>query len=546
MKFKGITNAVLGAALMICSLISVNAVGEEDLAACKTFGFCDYNGKKYWYENGTRQGVYGDKKNIWDTEYGLERGREIYDPETDAWYWLDAVYDGAAAYGKEVWMPYVYQDEKSWSDEQKAEVAENSNTGMEDFVLKTMKDGTGKWVRYDENGKMLKGWVKIEGELGRLYPGQAGNQYYYDPCTGLMAKGKLTIDGEEYHFDETTGALLENPEENRVPSQIEDEIYTPNPEHIAIDPETGIIYVNNMIIVVFEPGSADDDILSLIQKLNGRVVGKLDVIDQYQIEIPGRSLADLTRLIEEIEQYDSVMFAHYDMLSEMDVEAWAPNDPWNGDVDEEDWQDSDVDGSNWWLEAMEVPAAWDYRDQMSSIKIGVVDAGFDTGHPDFAISFPDDYERLNRADDHGTHVAGIIGARADNDSGITGICPNAELIGFDWKPTDWQNFVQWLPWNKDWDTTTMIVSGCIKCIENGAKVINLSAGQSGRNYEERNVLSASERRSQGRTMSGYIASLLIRGFDFIAVQSAGNEKLTQLIMASLPVLLVIIVILMTE
>ena len=181
-----------------------------DSVACPVFGFCTINGKKYWYEDGLRQGVYGDPKNVRDVQFGeIERGREIYDPETDAWYWLDAVYDGAAAYGKEVWMPYIYQDEKKWDDAEVRMNADNVDGGMKDYCYKCMKEATGKWVRYDESGAMLKGWVEIKGELAKLYPDQKGNTYYYDHFTGLMAKGWLTIDGELHHFDEITGVMME-------------------------------------------------------------------------------------------------------------------------------------------------------------------------------------------------------------------------------------------------------------------------------------------------------------------------------------------------
>ena len=54
----------------------------------------------------------------------------------------------------------------------------------------------GKWVRYDENGHMVKGWNE-----------QNGNRYYFDPVTGAMAKGTVEIDGAAYAFDETTGVL---------------------------------------------------------------------------------------------------------------------------------------------------------------------------------------------------------------------------------------------------------------------------------------------------------------------------------------------------
>ena len=70
-----------------------------------------------------------------------------------------------------------------------------------------LKNKKGKWIRYDADGKMLKGWVTIEGDLADIYPAEAGNTYYYDSVTGLMAKGKVTLKGVTYSFNEGTGAL---------------------------------------------------------------------------------------------------------------------------------------------------------------------------------------------------------------------------------------------------------------------------------------------------------------------------------------------------
>ncbi|MBR2810028.1 MAG: Ig-like domain-containing protein [Solobacterium sp.] len=153
-------------------------------AACRVFGFCTYGSRQYWYENGRRQAMPGDVKNITDTVYGTERGREIYDPESEGWYWLDCIFDGAKASDKEVWMPYIYQSD-----------------------LESGKNTQGKWVRYDHSGKMIKGWLTIEGKFADLYPEQEGNTYYYDLITGEMVKGVKVIDGVKYHFNENTGVL---------------------------------------------------------------------------------------------------------------------------------------------------------------------------------------------------------------------------------------------------------------------------------------------------------------------------------------------------
>ena len=114
------------------------------------------DGKSYWYENWVRQG--------WQPSNANYRGKEIYDPASGAWYWLDSVQQGAKAVSKE-----VYQDSNG-----------------------------GKWVRYDANGAMIKGWYA-----------QDGKRWYYDLNTGAMYKGWCTIDGQTYHFDETTGVLIQ-------------------------------------------------------------------------------------------------------------------------------------------------------------------------------------------------------------------------------------------------------------------------------------------------------------------------------------------------
>lgn len=112
-------------------------------------GWETVDGKDYWYEDGVKQGTEG-------------RGKEIYDPESDAWYWLDSDANGAKAVSKD-----VYQE----------------------------SDG-GKWVRYDENGKMVKGWNTNE-----------NGTYYFDLITGAMAHGTVEINGKTCHFDEATGIL---------------------------------------------------------------------------------------------------------------------------------------------------------------------------------------------------------------------------------------------------------------------------------------------------------------------------------------------------
>ena len=66
------------------------------------------------------------------------------------------------------------------------------------------------------------------------------------------------------------------------------------------------------------------------------------------------------------------------------------------------------------------------------VSIAVIDSGVDTAHPDLSgrIAVEQNFvdARVHVAESHGTAVAGIIGARADNGAGIVGIAPQAELM----------------------------------------------------------------------------------------------------------------------
>ena len=75
---------VLSTFLLTGTIHSAHAMGTKNLE------WEEKDCKLYWYENGKIQGEYGDPKNVTDEIYNIERGREIYDPESDSWHWLDA------------------------------------------------------------------------------------------------------------------------------------------------------------------------------------------------------------------------------------------------------------------------------------------------------------------------------------------------------------------------------------------------------------------------------------------------------------------------
>jgi hypothetical protein len=74
--------------------------------------------------------------------------------------------------------------------------------------------------------------------------------------------------------------------------------------------------------------------------------------------------------------------------------------------------------------------------QGEGVKVALIDTGADTEHPDLrgniaaAANFVDADDRQFRRDRHGTEMAGVIAAIANNHEGIVGIAPAARLLLF--------------------------------------------------------------------------------------------------------------------
>ena len=103
----------------------------------------------------------------------------------------------------------------------------------------------------------------------------------------------------------------------------------------------------------------------------------------------------------------------------------------------------------------------------TNITIAVVDSGIDTSHPDLTETIKE-YKNFLRASDkdfvgHGTHVAGIIAATADNGLGISGVC-GGKILALKALPRDGQEF----------DATAYYRA--LRYVIGKAQVLNLSLG----------------------------------------------------------------------
>jgi len=138
------------------------------------------------------------------------------------------------------------------------------------------------------------------------------------------------------------------------------------------------------------------------------------------------------------------------------------------------------------------PEAWSRRSTSPNITVAIIDSGIQLDHPDlinniwnnsdeiYGNGFDDDSNGyvddsfgwnfpasspVPFADEHGTHVAGIIGAEGNNGIGVTGVSWDVQLM-----PLDVFNGAKFA---SDHD----IIEAIYYAANNGADVINMSLGQ---------------------------------------------------------------------
>lgn len=107
----------------------------------------------------------------------------------------------------------------------------------------------------------------------------------------------------------------------------------------------------------------------------------------------------------------------------------------------------------------------------AGIKVGVVDTGIDSRHPDLAArlrggrSFVGDtLPHLQDGVGHGTHVAGTIAA-TDNGEGVVGVAPEAEIYS-----------LRVFDENAEYTNASALIEAIDWAIANGIRVLNMSLG----------------------------------------------------------------------
>jgi hypothetical protein len=237
-------------------------------------------------------------------------------------------------------------------------------------------------------------------------------------------------------------------------------IILPSEDRIVIDPEVGFSVVKDEIAIRFQDSTSVDTIRSTVRNIGGTIIGSIDELSIYQVQIEGADLSRIRELKTELDSNPNVDFSVEHWLALGNLEE--PDDPlWDS------WDSNNPHGNNWGQEFINLPEAWEYETGHSDTVISIIDTGFDVDHEDIEenISSYVYYASLGTiaGGDHGTFVTGIAGAKGNNGIGISGVCWDCSLSLF--------------RYGIDSNGSNLALVEAIKDeVINGAKVINISQG----------------------------------------------------------------------
>jgi len=135
----------------------------------------------------------------------------------------------------------------------------------------------------------------------------------------------------------------------------------------------------------------------------------------------------------------------------------------------------------WAHQLSRVEPAWDVTTGSAAVKVAVIDSGVDARHPDLrrnvisqqvlaagtVRSVPTGSDNRQCGGDHGTHVAGIIGARGDDGAGVAGVAWAVSLL----------DLAVFAPFGAGCSASDADIIGAIRTATRaGADVVNLSLG----------------------------------------------------------------------
>jgi thermitase len=192
-------------------------------------------------------------------------------------------------------------------------------------------------------------------------------------------------------------------------------------------------YESNEVIVKYADGVSTAQRVALFDRTGvSRTLGSVAGVGAKVVRVSGDPAAVAARL----NRSSRVQYAEPNLTLRVAAipddprfgELWGLNNPGDADIDAPEGWDAAALGA--------FPAA-------GGVKIGIVDTGIDQAHPDLSgqtvacarsqgllpiLSGSIQVGQCADDNDHGTHVAGTIAAKANNGVGVAGVAFNADLV----------------------------------------------------------------------------------------------------------------------
>ncbi len=181
-------------------------------------------------------------------------------------------------------------------------------------------------------------------------------------------------------------------------------------------------FVPGELIVKFKPGLSLQSVATLlVGGVQLQQVRALSLADTYLYRTTQTRAATLSAL-SALQARSDVEYAQPNFILKAQA---TPNDP--------------LYPQQWSLPAINLPAAWYVSGVFNPVTVAVLDTGIVSAHPDLQSKLLPGYdfvtgergpnpEDTDSGDYHGSHVAGIIGAATNNNTGIAAVAWGAKIL----------------------------------------------------------------------------------------------------------------------
>ena len=247
-------------------------------------------------------------------------------------------------------------------------------------------------------------------------------------------------------------------------------------------------YIEGELIVQTMPGAVPDDLAETFDAAGAVVIEQIPDIDTMVLSVPPEPLHAAAKLLAADEQIESLQKNYLFEMTQL------PNDPLLADQT--------------YLDQIDAAGAWAITTGNASVIIAILDSGVALDHVDLRDNLLEGLNVARRNADasdvhgHGTLVAGIAAAVADNGEGVSGVAAGVSILPVRVTRSDGRA------------SASVIAKAILAATQRGAQVINVSFGPL---QSDKTVRAASQRaRNNGSLV--FISS----GNDGLMKRSRGN------------------------